>query len=188
MRLDFSLSPCIARNIKLDSCWHRKSVGSHNYPLQYFHNSGRTTTGLYACKWQTIALPLRNTRNILCICPAVFLKCFHNKMITITPMCTTHTHTHTHTHTRSGLSNGNLQYSLLPWRCAITVPCRASVPWLVSCSRWGSALEETDQKENENWLRVERAIWEKRMVSGGEGREDDRWTDSSRDGWMDERK
>ena len=29
--------------------------------------------------------------------PAIFLKCFHNKMITITPMCTTHTHTHTHT-------------------------------------------------------------------------------------------
>ena len=24
------------------------------------------------------------------------------------------------------------------------------------------------------------------MVSGGEGREDDRWTDSSRDEWMDE--
>ena len=118
--------------------------------------------------------------------PAIFLKCFHNKMITITPMWTTHTHTLTHTHTRSGLPHCDLQYSLLPWRRTITVPCRASVQWLVSCSWWGSALEETDQKENENWLRVERAIWEKRMVSVGEGREDDRWTDSSRDGWMDE--
>ena len=26
------------------------------------------------------------------------------------------------------------------------------------------------------------------MVSGGEGREDDRWTESSRDEWMDESK
>ena len=97
--------------------------------------------------------------------------------ITITVWTHTRTHMHTHTHaqtythihSRPGLPSCDLQYSVLPWRCTITMPCGASVQRLVPSHLWGAAVEETHWEESKNWLSLERAVWEKRMVSGREG-------------------